>query len=176
MHLSLPPKLVELVVVMGSRKLPRMTDQYSEKIAFSKSQKDLKERYQSFIKCDHADSYGKKYPNLVKHLEVFWERHSEWALPFQMEMIFRITLSEAAIRVLKEMILGRMKAYNSIPMFNFITDTMEKYYKNRWLDMAHRHYRPGISLRFRDVYKLTNTIAHIEKFSDTIYCVSEEIR
>ena len=31
-------------------------------------------------------------------------------------------------------------------MFNFITDTMEKYYQNRLLDMAHSHYRPGISL------------------------------
>ena len=73
------------------------------------------------------------------------------------------------------MIFGRMKAYNLIRMFNFITDTMEKYYKNRWLDMAHS-YRPGISLRFRDIYKLSNTIVHIEQFSDSIYCASEEIK
>ena len=130
-----------------------------KKMVFSKSQEDLEERYQSFIKCDHADSYGKKYPNLVKNLEVFWERRSEWALSFRMEMIFRNNhtnnYAEAAIRVLKEMIFGRMKAYNLIQMFNYITDTMEKYYKNRLLDMAHSRYRPGISLRFRDVYKLT---------------------
>jgi hypothetical protein len=82
-------------------------------MVFSKSQKDLEERYQSFVKCDQADSYGKRYPNLVKHLEVFWERSSEWALSFRIEMIFwnnhTNNYAEAAIRVLKEMIFGRME-------------------------------------------------------------------
>ena len=95
-------------------------------------------------------------------------------------MIFRNNhtnnYAEAAIRVLKEMVFGRMKAYNLIQMFNFISDTVEKYYQNRLLDMAHSRYRPGISLCFRDICKLTATIVHIEQFSESIYCVSEEIK
>ena len=95
-------------------------------------------------------------------------------------MIFRNNhtnnYAEAAIRVLKEMVFGRMKAYNLIQMFNFISDTMEKYYQNRLLDMAHGRYRPGISLRFRDICKLTATIVHIEQFSESIYCVSAAIK
>lgn len=35
----------------------------------------------------------KKYPNLVKHLEVFWERRSEWALSFRMEIIMSTKLT-----------------------------------------------------------------------------------
>ena len=151
-----------------------------KRMVFSKSQEELEERYQSFIKCDHPDSYAKKYPKLFKHLETFWERRSEWALSFRMEMIFRNNhtnnYAEAAIRVLKEMVFGRMKAYNLIQMFNFITDTMELYYKNRLLDMAHSRYRPDISLRFSSIYKLSNTIVHTEQFSESIYSVSEECK
>ena len=61
----------------------------TKKMVFSKSHEGLEERYQAFIKCDHPDSYGKKYPNVNKHLETFWERRSEWALSFRMEMNFR---------------------------------------------------------------------------------------
>ena len=58
-------------------------------MVFSKSQADLEERYNSFVKCDHPNSYIQKYPNLLKHLQAFWEWHTEWDLSFYMEMIFR---------------------------------------------------------------------------------------
>lgn len=152
-----------------------------KKMVFSKSQEDLEERYyNTFVKCDHPDSYIRKYPNLLKHLQTFWERRSEWALSFCMELLFgnnhTNNYAEAGIRVLKELVFGRVKAYNLIQMFNFIIDTMEKYYQNRLLDMAHSRNRPGISLRFRDIYKLTDTIVRTEQFSESIYCVSEEIK
>ena len=41
---------------------------------------------------------------------------------------------EAGMRILKEIIFGRIKAYNLIhQMFQFITVTMEKYFINRLL-------------------------------------------
>ena len=53
-------------------------------------------------------------------------------------------VAEAGIRVLKEIVFGRVKAYNLIQMFHFITTTMEIYYSNRLLDIAHSRYRPGM--------------------------------
>ena len=49
--------------------------------------------------------------------------------------------AEAGIRVLKDIIFGRVKSYNLIQMFDF----MEKYV-NRLLDIASSRYRPGIAL------------------------------
>ena len=71
------------------------------------------------------------------------------------------------------MIFGRVKAYNLIQKFNFITDTMENYYANRLLDMAHSRFRPGISLRFRDVQTSIKSGTKVEQFSEPIYCVTE---
>ena len=55
--------------------------------------------------------------------------------------------AEAGMRIIKEIVFGRIKAYNLIQMFQFITVTMVKYFINRLLDMAHSRYRPGIALR-----------------------------
>ena len=148
-------------------------------LVFTKSQEDLTKRYTAFMTRDDPESYVKLYPHLAKHLEIFWKRRSEWALSFRVEKIFRNNhtnnYAEAAIRILKEMIFGRVKAYNLIQMFNFITDTMETYYANRLLDMAHSRFRPGISLRFRDVQTSIKSVTKVEQFSESIYCVTENL-
>ena len=55
------------------------------------------------------------------------------------------------MRILKEIIFGRVKAYNLIKMFQFVTTTMEAYFTNRLLDLAHSRYRPGVALRYKQV-------------------------
>ena len=70
---------------MGSRKLPRMIENQENGVF-----KKISKRHTiNALQMLHADSYGKRYSNLVKHLEVFWEMRSEWALLFQTEIIFR---------------------------------------------------------------------------------------
>ena len=53
--------------------------------------------------------------------------------------------AEAGMRIIKEIVFGRIKAYNLIQMFQFVTVTMEKYFVSRLLDMAHSRFRPGIA-------------------------------
>ena len=77
--------------------------------------------------------------------------------------------AEAGIRVLKEIIFGRVKAYNLIHMFKFITITMEAYFKNRLLDIAHSRFRPGVALRYKALDKTSINVIEIKKVREHNY-------
>ena len=145
---------------------------------FTHSESSLSKRYDGLIKsAGESDSYVYKYPHVLTRFQNFWERRHEWALSYRVNKPMRNNhtnnYAEAGIRVLKEIIFGRVKSYNLIQMFDFIITLMEKYYVNRLLDIAHSRYRPGIALKFRQLQKLTNTITDIEQHSQSIYCVTE---
>ena len=58
-------------------------------------------------------------------------------------------------------------------MFQLITVTMEKYFINRLLDMAHSRYRPGIALRYKALYSEQKTFTDIKQLRDSIYLIVE---
>ena len=58
-------------------------------------------------------------------------------------------------------------------MFQFITLTMEKYFINRLLDMAHSRYCPGIALRYKELYSEQKTFTDIKQLRDSIYFILE---
>ena len=84
--------------------------------------------------------------------------------------------AESGIRILKEIVFGRVKAYNLIQMFELITVIMEKYYTNRLLDIAHNRYRPNIALRFKAIYESVHSITTVVQIRDSIYCVAEKLK
>ena len=52
------------------------------------------------------------------------------------------------MRILKELVFSRVKAYNLIQMFHFITETMEHYYQTKLLSVAHSRLDRFISMRY----------------------------
>ena len=56
-------------------------------------------------------------------------------------------LAEAGMRILKELIFSRVKAYNLVRMFYFISETMGRYYQSNLLSVAHSRVDRYISLR-----------------------------
>lgn len=150
--------------------------QLVKNLVFTESEESLTNIYQSLTNSDDDESYASKYPQFVKHLEAFWERRQEWALSFRITKTFRNNhtnnYAEASVRIIKEVVFGRVKAFNLIQMFDFFSCTMEKYYTNRLFDLAHSRYRPGISLRFKRVFD-TENITKTEQLSDSIYWVTE---
>ena len=68
------------------------------------------------------------------------------------------------MRIVKEIIFGGIKAYNLIQIFQFVTVTMEKYFISRLLDMAHSRFRPGIAMRYRELYALQKDITGTKNF------------
>ena len=112
-------------------------------------------------------------------LKAFWKRRSEWALSYRVAHFTSgnntNNYAEAGIRVLKEIIFGRVKAYNLVQMFEFVTVTMDMYYANRLLDIAHSRYKPGLNLRYRELSKSTLNVVNMKQVRDSIYLVQEDI-
>ena len=56
--------------------------------------------------------------------------------------------SEQAIRITKDTIFDRLKAYNAVQMFHFVTKTMEMYYKRRLLALPSNRLDHFVALHF----------------------------
>ena len=116
--------------------------QQIRKLVYTKNELNLEQCYNTMISpISTSASLIRKYPQLIERLKGFWKRRSEWALSYRVTEITRgnntNNYAEAGMRVLKEIVFGRVKAYNLVQMFEFITVTMEMYYTNRLLDIAH---------------------------------------
>ena len=59
--------------------------------------------------------------------------------------------SEAGMKILKELIFSRVKAYNIIQMFHFVMDALEMFYQRKLLSIAHCRFDHYVSLRFRGI-------------------------
>ena len=83
--------------------------------------------------------------------------------------------AEAGMRIIKEIVFGRIKAYNLIQMFQFVTVTMEKYFVSRLLYMAHSRFRPGIAMCYRELHDLQKDITSTKKLRDSTYLVTVDV-
>ncbi len=65
-------------------------------------------------------------------------------------------LSEAGIKIIKELIFGRIKAYNLIQMFQFVTESLETYMKRKLLSISHNRFDNFISAKYNTLlaYKI----------------------
>ena len=74
-------------------------------------------------------------------------------------------VAEAGIRIVKEIVFGRIKAYNIVQMFQFVTDAMELYYKRHLLCIAHNCFDHYIAVKNRGLNASIITAYVINKLS-----------
>ena len=107
----------------------------------------LQMKYEEFL----SNSTVIKYPNFMKHVQSLWSRPSEWALCYRCHLPVwgnnTNNLSEAGVRILKEILFGRVKAYNLVEMFQFVVDKLEHYYQRRILSIAHCRFDRYIQVK-----------------------------
>jgi len=76
-----------------------------------------------------------------KHVRKFLERGDEWLNVRRLNVITRGSntnnFSEATMRVLKDIILGRTKAFNVVALVDFCSSVLQKYLVKRLLQFAH---------------------------------------
>ena len=111
-----------------------------------------------------------KYNNAKAHLEYIWSRREEWCLPFRSNVLHRSNNTnnycEASIRIFKDIILQRCKAFNICALIDFITGIFENYHKNRLLKFANTRGRNltlaynKLSRNIRDIEEITH-ISHL---------------
>ncbi|PKY55713.1 hypothetical protein RhiirA4_475356 [Rhizophagus irregularis] len=92
------------------------------------------------------------YPQLQKHLDLLWERRQFWALSFCSVLPIRGNNTnnyiERSFRILKDIIFARIQAFNSVQVFHFVTENMDRFYKLRLLRIVHKHPGHTIAKRF----------------------------
>ena len=146
---------------------------------YTPHEQDFHQKYVSIMKKT-PNSYTTQYPNLRHRLEQIWERRSEWALSYRVDKIMRgnhtNNYAEAGMRIIKEIVFGRIKAYNLIQMFEFVTVIMEKYFVSRLLDMAHSRFRPGIAMRYKELHDVEKQITGTKKLRDSTYLVTVDVK
>ena len=87
-----------------------------------------------------------------EYLKRYYTRREMWALPFRDNLPIRNNhtnnFCEAGMRVLKDKILERTKAYNIPQLVDFVSNRLEDYYQRRVLDVANGRLGNVVSSRF----------------------------
>ncbi len=94
-----------------------------------------------------------KYPSFVKHFKILWDKRSAWAHCFRKNVLIRgnntNNYAEAGIKILKEFVFSRVKAFNLVQMFTFIYDVMDLYYQKKLIAISNHRFDTYIALRFQ---------------------------
>ena len=118
-----------------------------KKIIYASTELDMNKYYQEL-----KQEFYHPYPQLQKHLDLLWERRQFWALSFRLTLPIRGNNTnnyiERSFRILKDIIFARTQAFNSVQVFHFVTENMDRFYKLRLLGIAHKHPGYTIAKRF----------------------------
>ncbi|XP_064478277.1 uncharacterized protein LOC135391772 [Ornithodoros turicata] len=111
--------------------------------------RQLMSTFQKVMYADTAEGLEKAKEELqaLSHdpyrarVQAFLQNEQQWVLLFRRSIITRghntNNFAEACIRVLKDIILCRLKAFNVVAMVDFVSVPWEKYFKERLLRHAH---------------------------------------
>ncbi len=140
------------------------------KLVYAKTEAELITEYSHF----ENHPFVKNYKNFNSYIANYWVRRKEWALCFRdavyMRGINTNNYAESGIRILKDIVFKRVKAYNLIQLFKFITITFDMYYKRRLLAIAYNRMDRYIALRYKGLGALeVNNIK--ESTTKSIYLV-----
>ena len=140
---------------MGERKCNRKRGQNPimnciKRLLYSESQEEFDKMYKDM--SENESSPFLYYENVLKRLKDAHERRSEWAITFRQHELTHgnhtNNFAESGIRIIKDQIFERTKAFNPVQMFQFFTTTFELYYERRLLDLAHNRISPNIAKHF----------------------------
>lgn len=85
----------------------------------------------------------------ISSIHRYWERRNEWALCYRTGVLTRgnntNNYAEAAMRILKDKISERVKAFNLVQMTDFIITRLEGYYERKLLDAAHNRTKSSLN-------------------------------
>ncbi|XP_034250643.1 uncharacterized protein LOC117651038 [Thrips palmi] len=100
-------------------------------VCYEQNEDDFKEKYESML----AFPKVKANSGLVKHFKDLYERAPEWALAYRVDLLTRgnntNNYSEATVRLMKDLVFQRLKAYSEVQMFDFFTTRLEAFFERR---------------------------------------------
>lgn len=104
-----------------------------------------------------------EFNNFVQRFEKNYKRKEQWIKLYRLDILYRNhetnNYAEASIRVIKDILLSRTKAYNEVALVDFIVSVGDNYFTLRLLDHAYDRH----SESHRLYRKLCSKIEHIMK-------------
>ena len=151
------------------------------------SKDDRKELMQGFRKVlyavDRVDAgtlyqellqLAEDYPNFMEYVEGLWERREAWCMAWRNIPALRghhtNNYAEVTVRLFKDNILSRCKAYNAIAIIDFIVSVMERFYSNR----LQRFANSRVTMHSLLLEKLLARCAYIQSKDDIRVVPSQE--
>uniref|UniRef100_A0A2S2PBP9 SWIM-type domain-containing protein n=2 Tax=Schizaphis graminum TaxID=13262 RepID=A0A2S2PBP9_SCHGA len=120
---------------------------------YSKSKEQLESTFNNIL----HEPLIKKYLKFESYITNLYQRKEEWALCYRKGLITRgqntNNISEAGMKIIKDVILDRTKAYSPVQLFFFIVNELDAFYEMKILDIAAN--RPAQYLKKK--YILTDT-------------------
>ncbi|KAL3175786.1 hypothetical protein MRX96_000972 [Rhipicephalus microplus] len=115
-----------------------------ERILYAQSTEELQAAKESLRGLCHAQH--------SQRVKAFLQCEQQWVLLHRVDLMARghnaNNYSEASIRILKDIVLSRNKAYNAVALVEYIMTKWEEYFKLRLLHHAH-HRDPYHQIRFQ---------------------------
>lgn len=97
----------------------------------AETEEDLHKNFEAF----KSHPVTQTYPNAQEHVAKMMHRVAEWALCFRLSVLTRghntNNYCEAAMRILKDLIFFRCKAYSLVQLFHFLTTRLDNYFERR---------------------------------------------
>ena len=95
------------------------------KLVYAETESNLNSEYD---KLQH-DPIVMKCAGFLSHMKIYWDRSNQWAVCYRNSSTLRgidtNNYSESGIRILKDIVFRRVKAYNLIQVFEFIVVTFD---------------------------------------------------
>ena len=110
---------------------------YSFKSAvFAKSSVD----FQVAISELRSSPTAKRYPQYIAYVDKLVARAEDWAICYRANLMIRSNntnnFAEAGVRVQKDAIFERARAYNPAQLFDMLSSRLDSYYSRRLQDIA----------------------------------------
>lgn len=110
-----------------------------KEMIYSKNEEELASTFNKALQ----QTLVKTYPTFIKYLTNLYQRKEQWAAClaacFRKGLITRgqntNNISEAGVKIVKDVILERTKAYFSIQLFFFIVNDLDTFYEMKLLDV-----------------------------------------
>lgn len=120
-----------------------------------------------------------KYNNFVQRFEKNYNRKEQWIKLYRLDILYRNhdtnNYAEASIRVIKDILLSRTKAYNAVALVDFIVYVGENYFKLRLLDHAHDRHSEYHRLYSKLCSKIGNIVKDdVIQISNCTYSIPSE--
>ena len=138
-------------------------------LVYSKSEIELKGLYGKL----KSNEIAIRYPHFLQHIQSLWPRRHDWALCYRRAYLTRgnhtNNYAEAGIKIVKDLIFSRIKAYNLTQMFAFISESMELYYQRKLLNVSNSRMDNFVAGKFLGKGAETVQQNTIESLGDGVF-------